>query len=118
MINRLIQELRALVVKTRVVVNNANNLLLFAHNDLHTIEYLVEKPISNPNSSFGDKHNFEYLFILVLNHVIIGLFVKSGLQNFHKLNQKVSHFLILKDVFIVIGVLFCCHRHEICSVFV
>ena len=79
MINRLIQELRALVVKTRVVVNNANNLLLFAHNDLHTIEYLVEKPISNPNSSFGDKHNLEYLLILVLNHVIIGLLVKSRL---------------------------------------
>lgn len=41
-VDRLIQKFRALVVQTRVVIDNTDDLFGFAHQNLHSKKHLVE----------------------------------------------------------------------------
>ena len=68
---------------------------------MHSVEYFVEKPVSDAHSSFGDKHDLEYFFILILNHIVVALLVEPWLHRFHEINQELPHLLVLKNVLVI-----------------
>lgn len=104
-VNRLVEELRALVVEARIVIDHADNLFLLAHQNLHSEEHLVEKPVPDADSTLSDVNNFEDFLVLVLDHVAVCLDVKSWLQGPDELNQEVPHFLVLERILEVLVIL-------------
>jgi hypothetical protein len=91
----LVKILRALVVKGAVVIDCASNVLFLVHNNFGPVEDLVEKSVADTNTSFCYKDTFENFFVLVLNKIIFGLFIESGLKFFYKFDQKFSFIGVL-----------------------
>ena len=86
----MVKKLGALFKDQSIVINNIDSTHLFIHDDLSSVKGLVEKFVSNTNCSFGHEYSFENFFILVLDDVFVVLSEETRLQNFDKLNNKLS----------------------------
>ena len=90
----LVEELGALVVKARVVVDWADDFLVFTHDDSHSVEYLVEKTVAYTNSAVCDIHNLKNFFILILDHVSV-LIIEPWLESLYEFDLELSKLLMI-----------------------
>lgn len=81
-------------MQTRIVIDGRVDLTLARHSQLDTVVYFVEELVADANRAFHNIDYFEYLVVLMLNHVPV-VFVQSGLETLHKLHEESTHLDVL-----------------------
>jgi hypothetical protein len=93
LIDRSVEKLGAFVVEARIVVDGACAVSSILQPHPLAVEGFVEKPVANGDLPPLDEHHFMHLFVLVLNHLLVGLLVHPWLQAFDKVYEEL--FLLL-----------------------